>query len=354
MRKGLPIVLLLLSVLFLATVLSGCDSTPWVTPSGAAFASLRNDGLSAPQPLGARRAARRAAKMNPRAARPRVVEPGGVNIYVWSEPALGAERKVTPESGDINSVHLSADGTKGVFAAYSTDGYYQIYLGTVPAEGQITADPVQITTDPVDHWSPQISPSGTQVVYEVENPETNDQLCLVSTSGGAPSCLTIPGFAPTYYATPAWTPSGKIIVEAWDCDSGCVEGEIIDNIFIVNTDGSGLTQVTSNTGDGSYDEAPSVSADGTKVATAWYSGDSYTEIYVTDINTGARTGPLTHGDVTGGDSYDPQFVGNDQIVYVSEQEADNSYRLYVMPATGGTATAISPDTADNYFDYDYY
>ncbi len=283
----------------------------------------------------------------------RAIMSGGVNVYAWSEPAVGKSWKVTPEPLDIGNVNLSADGTKAAFSGYSDDDYIHIYLATVPAQGQ-PGNAVQLTTDTVNHWNPSISPDGTQVAYVVSGTESGDQLCLISTAGGAPHCLSVAGFAPSWYGHPSWTPDGKIVVEAWDCYHDCLEGEIPDNIYLVNTDGTGLTRLTDNTGNWAYDEAPSVSSDGTMMAvTRWDDAVAHGEIYVINMSTKARTGPLTNGTATGGDSEDPLFVGN-KIVYVSEQGSDSSFRLYVMNADGSNPTPITTDTSDNYFDYDYY
>lgn len=268
---------------------------------------------------------------------------------------MGMDRKVSTAAGEIYSVHMMANGTKGVFNAPVGD-YVQLFLATVPAQGQTASDAVQITTDNNDHWYPQLSPDGTQVVY-VQGSEGHDRLCLVSASGGTPNCLTIAGFDPTWYETPTIAPNGKIVVEAYNCVSGCAEGQIIDNIFEINADGSGTPrQITNN--DGSiytYYETPSLSSDGATMVVSRYvdAEGSYQEIYLFDMASRERTGPLTNGQVTGGDSYDPLFVG-DKIVYASETDNDSNSRLYVMDKTGANATAITPDTYDNYFDDDYW
>ena len=360
MQKASQFILLAISALLLAAIVSGCGSAGTITPTplepppaSTLFPTLRADGGAVGAMRSTTRRAAKASRTLRRQLEAKAIQSGSVNVYFFSEPAAGKDWNASKDPLDIANATVTANGLRAAYSAYADDGYMQIYLAAVPAEGKTMAAGTQLTTDSVNHWSPAIAPSGSMVAYIVSGGETKDRLCVVATTAGSvPSCLNIAGFAPQNYAHPAWAPDGTIVVEAWDCDSDCSETEVVDNIFSVSPDGSGLTQITDNAGDGSYDEAATVSSDGKYMAVSRYNSatDDY-QIYVYNLSTGARSEALT----SGGYAFDPLFVGPDKIVYVWENNEVNDYaRLYVMDSTGANNTAISPDIADSYFDDDFY
>ena len=86
---------------------------------------------------------------------------------------------------------------------------------------------------------------------------------------------------------PDWSPDGSKI--SFMC------GEMIQDIYVMNADGTGKTRLTNNAGNGMYDISPTWSPDGSKIA---YDGNH--DIYVMNSDGGVQTLIITHG-------YDPDW-----------------------------------------------
>ncbi len=351
MRKAFPVSVVLLCGVMLAMGPMGCGGISTSATPAAQFASLGAAGTPlspavqlARLSMGDRIAVHKAATSNAQVT----VSSGSVNAYLWSWPVSGANRLITSAPAGYLAVDLAANHQVLVLSAYS-NGYMQLFTVPIPAAGQRITQITQITTDLQNHWNPHISPDGSQVAF-VLKPGTRDQLCLIGASGGDQNCLS--GLAGPNILHPSWTPDGKIAFEAWGTLNS--SGIYKDEIYIVNIDGSNLTQITNNGSGSSYDEAPSVSSDGTKMVVCTLGGSSgYAEISVIDLATKLKT-QVTDGTVTGGDSYDPLFVGTNQIVYVSKHSSDTNFELYTMSADGSNPTEITTTSYDNYFDWDLY
>jgi Tol biopolymer transport system component len=107
--------------------------------------------------------------------------------------------------------------------------------------------------------------NGTQQLFTIE-PDGSDEQQLTD-------------FSTASIESPDWSPDGSKI--AFDTDLG---GNV--HIYVVNADGSGLTQITS--GDG-FEFAPSWSPDGTKMAIDAAVPDLPEGIFIVDLATGALT-----------------------------------------------------------------
>jgi len=354
MRKLLLISFILVCGVLLATSLTGCGSSALLPTTSTVFASIRNDGVGGAtvgMTLEQRQAARLATKAGPATSQPEAitVDSGSINIYLWSGPAVGNERKVTDTPGAYDAVEISRDGTKAVFVA-TVNGWEQIFTVAVPATGQTVSQPVQLTSDSFNHYAAHISANGSKVAFlQDDTTYVGQQLCVISNASGATAtCLdfsaTTPVLQGTYKDHPSWTPDGKIVFEAF-----WLRGA--DEIFKVNADGSGLTQITNNGAGGNWDDCPSVSADGTKMVAERHNvGITYLDIVVYDLNTKQMTTILS-GQDKGASSYDPQFLGrNNQIVFVSQQTTDTSYEIYVMNSDGSNMTRLTQNTYDDFFD----
>ncbi len=370
MKKALLLSVVLVSVVFLAAGLTGCGSsgvlptltptpTPTPTPassSGLGFAFLRNDGTTsgaATMTAQQRQAARRAAKIAHAASRQAAitVDSGLVNIYVWpfTEGSAGwwfaSERKITASAAGYTSVHLSPNRTSIVFSA-TVNGYNQIFTSTVPAEGQTLGEPIQLTTDTEHHWVPHISADGSKVVFTKFDPSSNgDAVCVINNAAGATeNCLDFSATTPVLKGADmwhaSWTPDGKIVFEAW---GGPLSS---DDIFMVNTDGSGLTKITNNAGTNNHDECPSISSDGNWMAVdTWDDTTQYYEIMDINLNTKQRT-HVTSGEYMHADAWDPLLTPY-SVVWVSQLDTDQSLELYIL--TYGD-TRMTNNTYADYFE----
>lgn len=373
MKKVLLLLTMALSVWLLTASVSGCggsgttgvlptpNPTPTPTPTPTAltptFASLRADGTTIWRPVQmtprqlqtARRRAKTAHAASPQGAI--IVHPDLVNIYIWPSRInnsgffeWGSERKITNIGGGYTSVHLSLNKSSIVFSAI-VNGFNQVFAGTVPAEGKTLEEPAQLTTYPEQHWVPHISADGSQVVFTKFDPSSNgDVVCVIDNAAGAvENCLDFSSTTPVLKGADlwhaSWTPDGKIVFEAWD---GPLPS---DEIFLVNADGSGLTQITNNAGTKNYDECPSVSKDGIWLAVdTWNDTTKHYDIEEINLNTKERS-TFVSGQALLADAWDPLFT--EEIVWVSKRPPDRNEGLYVF--TLGPMR-ITDDTFANYFE----
>ncbi|MBP6004870.1 MAG: carboxypeptidase regulatory-like domain-containing protein [Pyrinomonadaceae bacterium] len=117
---------------------------------------------------------------------------------------------------------------------------------TVPLPPQSVADP-------------EFSPAGERIAYVTA---ATPQLRFVNTDGSGQT--TIATGSLTFLSSPAWINSGRLVFSAFDGSD--------EEIYAVNTDGSGLVQLTNN--NSIIDMYPSVSPDGTEIAFLSYVGFS--------------------------------------------------------------------------------
>ena len=131
---------------------------------------------------------------------------------------------------------------------------------------------------------------------------------------------------------------GKIVFEAW---GGPLNS---DDIFMVNADGSGLTQITNNAGTKNYDECPWVNSAGTEmVFDTWNDTTQYYEIAKINLSTKQRF-TLTSGTQT--DAWDPLSTSGG-VVYVTKLDADKSLELYLF---GFGRVRLTNNTYADYFE----
>ncbi len=131
-----------------------------------------------------------------------------------------------------------------VAATLSFDGNQEIYL--VNTDGTISR---KVTNSKSINISPTFSPDGSKMAF-VSSRNGLPQLFIQDIASGQVNRLTFSG---RYNTQPSWSPVGdKIVYTTWEKG-----GEI--NIFTINADGSGLTQLTQNCGE---NKSPSWSPDG--------------------------------------------------------------------------------------------
>ena len=132
----------------------------------------------------------------------------------------------------------------------SFEGDQEIYL--IKADGAISR---RLTFSKGIDLSPSFSPDGNKMAY-VSDQNGLPQIFIEDLQSGQVNRLTFSG---RYNTQPSWSPAGdKIAYTTWG--NG---GEI--DIFTVNIDGSGLKQLTGNSGE---NESPSWSSDGRMIVFA--------------------------------------------------------------------------------------
>ena len=188
-----------------------------------------------------------------------------------------------------------------------------------------------ITNSPGGETRPAFSPDGKKIAFVRDfkailmmNPDGSGQTMVVDGASAGFSYIT---------AFPDWSPDGKKIVFnaiAKDSRNGA-------DIYVINVDGTGLTQLTTDPTD---DSSPAWSPDGTKIAFSSIrnpvQGDVNYEIYVMNPDGSAQT-RITNN--TGFDSSPAWSPDGKRIAFTSRR--DGNFEVYVMNADGSNQTRLT-------------
>ena len=194
------------------------------------------------------------------------------------EPGAQTSGDASPSSADVEGLHVMAvdgSGDRLLFPTgpaaslelarpgWSPDG--QLIASASRKQGEpaelvlvsITGDRVRTIASAPELDDPTFTPDGASVTYWASEPSdlNGGTLMMVPTSGSSAPEVFLPG-RPGQDADPAWSPDGSQLTFRRRGKDG-------HNIWVVNRDGSGLTQLTTAPGD---DQDPSWSPDGRRIA----------------------------------------------------------------------------------------
>jgi Tol biopolymer transport system component len=259
------------------------------------------------------------------------------SIFVASSADPDSEVKVL-DGAFFESVDLSPDGTMLVFIAHDTDNHSQLYTMNLGNQ-QI----VQLTAGQEDPEAPRFSPDGNTIIFDrVDNGAPGVyQLATIPSTGGSETEITSSDLAQLSAYTPVFTPDGSQIVFT---GFGATA-----SIYIVNTDGTGLVQLTTGDWSTGIDVYPSVSADGTQITfarlneTAEPCDGQYTcgwDIYQAGI-AGELSGPAAIPLTTTHVSSQPRLV-NGKIIFISSPDLNGgtSY-IFSMDPNGSNSAQLT-------------
>ncbi len=234
-----------------------------------------------------------------------------------------------PLSVAMESVDLSADGTKATLDIATPDGMSDVYTANADATG----DTVQLTTDGIS-WSPKFSADGQQIVY------IRDYEIWAMGANGSNQNVVLPGNAGEIYAYSAtFSPDGSKIAAELEWSPG---GTYYDGIAIMNADGSSVVPLTGGLDFPcaiGWDEAPAFTHDGTQILFSRYCDDNVTETLYTINTDGTGLTPLYPAVETPGVlTYNPIPVA-DKFVFQSNEDTPYSipqFDIYsIKPVDGG-------------------
>jgi Tol biopolymer transport system component len=254
-----------------------------------------------------------------------------------------------PVKGDFWSIALNKEGTKATFDLYGgvdgTGTQYDVYTANVDGSGM-----VQLTHD-YEAMLPSFSSDGTKIVFTSWRPYDGspynvDQVAVINADGTGEQILPLPPGAEDTWA-PSFSPDGtKIAVEAWGYTADAGE---FDGIFVMNADGSNPVMLTNPWAIcNCWDEYPVFTLDGTKVVFSRddFSGEVWIEdIYIANVD-GSGVTKLTDGK---GINADPLVLSDGRILFSSNRDnlsapGGTGYELYVMNQDGTGLTRLTSDS----------
>jgi WD40 repeat protein len=185
---------------------------------------------------------------------------GNSEIYVMSASGSDAVRLTTATASDYDPV-WSPDGSRIAFVS-DRDGQSEIYVMHADGSGL-----VRLTNNDDHDADPSWSPDGRKIAFS-SNRDGNSEIYTMNADGSGVVRLTKND---SYDGEPDWSPDGAKI--AFTSEGSCDYDyyyyyDCFRNIYVMNADGTGATQLVSD----SYDASPTWSPDGRWIAFATWQG----------------------------------------------------------------------------------
>lgn len=245
-----------------------------------------------------------------------------MEVFVMNDDG-GAQTRLTEKTSYADAPVWSPDGEKLAFHTYR-DGHWQIYLMDADGLNQT------LLTNILDYLYPAWSPDGEKLAFTGYDAQYNSDVFVINADGSGLTNLTNDSTGTSYL--PSWSPNGTKLMFLSRRDGP-------QSIYVMNADGTNLTRLTSY-----EDDTPVWSRDGTKIAfVSWRDGSA--EIYVMNAD-GTNQTNLTN--TNGVLPYPPSNTMPDwspdgtSIAFTTNR--DGQSEIYVMDADGSNQTSLTSST----------
>jgi len=181
---------------------------------------------------------------------------GGGSEIVMIRPDGTATMQLSNTALSEASPAWSPGGTKIAFAG-APEGTFEVDIHAMNADG---SNRQRLTTSPAREYVPSWSPDGSKIAFERDLPiredETLPKIFVMNADGS--NQVQLRSDRATNETHPAWSPDGRKIVFV-----GAIAGS--QGIYTMNSDGSDLTQLTEYANLTVTQESPDWSPDGSKI-----------------------------------------------------------------------------------------
>ena len=278
---------------------------------------------------------------------------GNEEIYVMNADGSDVTR-LTDTRGNISSYPKWSPDARRIAFSSGQSGNGEIYV--MNADG---SDLTQLTHSDRDDSNPAWSPDGRRIAFmsgrpgdlvlpgalAMMNADSSGlaqlaadifDIYLVNADGSDLTQLTDDAGRDFF---PSWSPDGQSVVFMSDRDGD-------PDIYLVNADGSGLTQLTHN---GELEFFPNWSPDGQRILFYTWLTDGNPELYMMNADGSDRT-RMTHNiEMASYHSFpvmSPDRQRVERIVSFSDPDGDDDYEIYIMNPDGSDLTQLT--VADTY------